>query len=62
MLSKLKIVCALEAEGLLREPIHRRHWVHQFNSERETSEFKNTIVLGKLLTKYNKVGGKQVIN
>jgi hypothetical protein len=38
MLSKLKIVCALEAEGLLQEPIHRRHWVHPFNSERESSE------------------------
>ena len=38
MLSKLKTVCALEAEGLLREPKRRRHWVHPFNAERESSE------------------------
>ena len=30
MLSKLKVICALEAEGLLKEPTRRRHWVHPF--------------------------------
>ena len=28
MLSKLKVVCALEAEALLKEPARRKHWVH----------------------------------
>ena len=37
MLSKLKIVCALE-EGLLKEPTCHRHKVHTFHAEWETSE------------------------
>ena len=38
MLSKLKVICALEAEGLLKEPTRRRHWIHPYNAERETSK------------------------
>ena len=37
MLSKLKVVCAVE-EGLLKEPTRRRHWVHPFHAQRKTSE------------------------
>ena len=38
MLSKLKVIRALEAEGLLKEPTRRKHWVHPFNVEGETSK------------------------
>lgn len=38
MLSNIKIVCALEATGLLRKPIERRYSVHPFHANRETSE------------------------
>ena len=38
MLSKLKVICALEAEGLLKEPNRRKHWVHPFNAEGETNK------------------------
>ena len=38
MLSKLKVICALEAEGLLKEPTRRKYWVHPFNAEGETSK------------------------
>lgn len=37
-LSKLKIVLALEAADLLREPKCRTTWVHSFNSERERNK------------------------
>ena len=37
MLSKLNVVCALEAEGLLKEPSRRKHWVHPFNREQEAT-------------------------
>ena len=38
MLSKLKIVCAPEAEGLLKEPTRRRYWVHPYHVERDTCD------------------------
>ncbi|KAK0071239.1 hypothetical protein PV326_001497, partial [Microctonus aethiopoides] len=28
----------LEAEGMLREPVNRQHWVHQFFSQRDSLE------------------------
>lgn len=33
----LKIICALEAEGLLRDPIVRNYWVHPYFLERESN-------------------------
>ena len=42
ILSKLKVVCALEAEELLKELTHRRHWVHPIHAERETGEKGST--------------------
>ncbi|XP_066945794.1 uncharacterized protein [Macrobrachium rosenbergii] len=38
MLSELNVICALEAEGLLKEPTRRKHWIHPFKAERETSK------------------------
>ena len=38
MLTNLQVICAPEAEGLLRETTRRRHWVHPFKAERETSK------------------------
>ena len=35
---KLKIICALEAEGLLRQPKLRKHWTDPFLSECNADE------------------------
>ncbi|KAK0073882.1 hypothetical protein PV325_009066 [Microctonus aethiopoides] len=35
---KLLAIFVLEAEGMLREPVNRQHWVHPFFSQRDSME------------------------
>ena len=34
MLSKVKNIAVIEAEGLLKEPNRRKHWFHPFNADK----------------------------